>query len=117
MWETCKKRLTSCWMFSNLKHMTRLGEYLYDARAKQKKTLRQVAKEVGASPTLLSFIEHNKHVPNTLLLVRLAEALDCDPDFLCALVGKITPATEDTLASLAKDSPARFRKMINELRS
>lgn len=104
-------------MFSILKHMVMLGEYLYDARSKQNKTLRHLAKEVGVSPTLLSFIEHNKHVPNTLLLVRLAEVLTCDPDYLCGLAGKIAPGAEETLANLAKDSPARFRKMINSLRS
>jgi transcriptional regulator with XRE-family HTH domain len=97
--------------------MGTLGQELVAARTGQGKTLRGLAREAGISPALLSLIERDKHVPDKGLVVRLAALLNADGDYLCALVGRITPRAEEHLAQIARDDPEFFRTMVNRLRS
>jgi transcriptional regulator with XRE-family HTH domain len=97
--------------------METLGQHIVAARSRAHKTLRSLAKEAGISPALLSLIERNKHQPYKELVVRLAGLLNADADYLCALVGRITPAAEKHLAELAKGDPQFFRSMVSRLRS
>ncbi len=104
-------------LFSMIKRMSTLGRELVAARAGQHKTLRGLAKEAEISPALLSLIERDKHVPGMALVVRLAGLLNVDGDYLCALVGRITPAAEKHLAQIAREDPKFFRSMVDRLRS
>jgi len=97
--------------------MDKLGREIVAARAKQHKTLRGLAREAGISPALLSLIEHGKHVPDKALVVRLANLLNADSDYLCALIGQITPTAEKHLARIAEVDPSFFRSKVNRLRS
>lgn len=93
--------------------METLGQHVADARRKAHKTLRSLARDADVSPTLLSFIEHGKHEPSKELVVRLAGILGADPDYWCALLGKVTPEVEQKLAAIAKDNPVFYRNMLN----
>ena len=82
--------------------------------------MRALAKEIGVSASLLSLIEQGGHVPPRRLIVALAETLEGNPDEWCALVGRITPEAEETLAGLAKEEPhiyRSFRTLLERQRS
>lgn len=66
-----------------------LGDRLRMGRALKKKTLRQLASEVGRTAAYLSDIENDRRVPSEDVLSELASALELDVDDLMASAGKI----------------------------
>lgn len=66
-----------------------LGDRLRVGRALLKKTLRQLASEVGNTAAYLSDIENDRRVPSEDVLRALAKALELDVDDLMASAGKI----------------------------
>lgn len=66
-----------------------LGDRLRMGRALKKKTLRQLASEIGRTAAYLSDIENDRRVPSEDVLSELAAALELDPDDLLASAGKI----------------------------
>jgi len=96
--------------------MGTLGQAVYEARKRLRRTLHVLSGEIGVSPALLSLIEQDKHVPPNELIVKLAAALGGDADQWCGLAGKLTPDAQSKLAALAKDDPIFFRSMIKRKR-
>lgn len=76
-------------------------------------TLRDVAKKVRVTFTYLSKIENQKlsfgEFPSNELIVKLASALDADPDELLLLAEKIP----DAIRQRVLQRPDVFRKMAN----
>lgn len=66
-----------------------LGDRLRVGRALKRKTLRQLATEIGKTAAYLSDIENGRRVPSEEVLIALAGALDLDADELMAAAGKI----------------------------
>jgi transcriptional regulator with XRE-family HTH domain len=66
-----------------------LGDRLRVGRALKRKTLRQLASEIGKTASYLSDIENERRVPSEELLAALAVALDLALDDLMASAGKI----------------------------
>ena len=65
-----------------------LGEVIHDARARLKRSLRDVAKQLAITPSYLSDIENNRRVPSEEVLVKLAVVLHLDKDDLMARAGR-----------------------------
>ena len=78
-------------------------------------TLRGTARAADISPSLLSLVEQEKHIPSKKVLVRLAAVLDGDVDVWFGLAGKVTPAVEASLSQVAKEDPQFFRKMLGAM--
>jgi len=76
-------------------------------------SVRQVAGRIGVEPSYLSKVERG-HVPppSEATVVRLAEALDEDPDVLLALAGKVSSDLKDAI----RRRPALVAELIRELR-
>lgn len=66
-----------------------LGDRLRMGRALKKKTLRQLASEIGRTAAYLSDIENDRRVPSEDVLSELATSLELDVDDLLASAGKI----------------------------
>lgn len=66
-----------------------LGDRLRVGRALKRKTLRQLATDVGKTAAYLSDIENDRRVPSEDVLLTLARALDLNADDLMAAAGKI----------------------------
>jgi transcriptional regulator with XRE-family HTH domain len=66
-----------------------LGDRLRVGRALKRKTLRQLAIDVGKTAAYLSDIENGRRVPSEEVLISLGRALDLDADDLMAAAGKI----------------------------
>jgi transcriptional regulator with XRE-family HTH domain len=65
-----------------------LGEVIHDARARLKLSLRDVAKQLGITPSYMSDIENNRRVPSEEVLAKLAALLHLDKDDLMARAGR-----------------------------
>jgi transcriptional regulator with XRE-family HTH domain len=66
-----------------------LGDRLRVGRALKRKTLRQLATDVGKTAAYLSDIENDRRVPSEDVLFSLARELDLDANDLMAAAGKI----------------------------
>lgn len=89
-----------------------LARHIAGARQHSKKSLRSLASEVDCSPALLSLIEHGKHTPAPVLIVRLALALGENKDEWCGLAGRVAPDIEAALAKIATKEPSRYRTAL-----
>ncbi len=76
-----------------------------------RKTLRGTAAEAKISPSLLSLVVQDKHVPSRKVIVALATTLNSDRDHWCGLAGRISPEAEATLAKIASEQPEFFRNL------
>ena len=92
-----------------------LGQVVRLQRRKSRLTLRSAAANLDVSPSLLSLIEQDKHVPPADLITKLARMFGGDPDQWCGLAGTLTPGAEASLAEIAKEQPEYFRTMIRRI--
>jgi hypothetical protein len=60
-------------------------------------------------------IEQDQHIPPSDIIVRIAHRLETDPDFLCALAGKLSKTTERKLVTVARKDIKFFRQMIDRI--
>lgn len=92
-------------------HVRTLRERLQaeDSRYSQ----RQVALRLGVQPTYLSKVERGEVAPpSEATIVRLAQEIKEDPDFLLALAGKVS----SDLREVIRRRPALFAELLRELR-
>ena len=89
------------------------GTRIRELRQAKNLTLRDVAKKVRVTFTYLSKIENQKlsfgEFPSNELIIKLASALDADPDELLLLAEKIP----DAIRQRVLQRPDVFRKMAN----
>jgi transcriptional regulator with XRE-family HTH domain len=71
-----------------------LGEVLRGARVKLGLGLRELAKQLGITPSYLSDIEYDRRVPSEDVLSQLAKALNLELDHLMALAGRVGDTAE-----------------------
>ena len=87
------------------------GSRIRELRQAKKLTLRDVAKKIKVTFTYLSKIENQKlsfgEYPSDELIVRLARALDADPDDLLILAEKIP----DAIRKRVLQRPDVFRRL------
>lgn len=70
--------------------MTAFGQRLHYLRKQRKMSQRELAERVGVDFTYISRIEHGRtHAPSTLVICRIAQALEADVDELFNLSGKV----------------------------
>lgn len=60
----------------------KLSEMVKQRREERDITKAELAKLVGASPALITYIEDGTKIPSLALTVRLASALGCSLDYL-----------------------------------
>jgi transcriptional regulator with XRE-family HTH domain len=76
-------------------------------------SLRRVAERVGVEPSYLSKVERDiGSPPSEPTLVRIAAALEIDPDVLLALAGKVSSDLQEAI----RRRPALFAELIRELK-
>ncbi len=90
-----------------------IGEVIHDARAKMRRSLRDVTKGLDITPSYLSDIENNRRVPSEGVLAKLAKLLDLDYDDLMARAGRFG---EDAVRYMMKTPAAGvlFRRLAEE---
>lgn len=76
---------TSTWTF---------GERLREARAAQKKPIREVAEAVGISPSYYHDLENDRRVPTPWVIEAVCELLGLDAHVI-EITGKLTPQQWD----------------------
>jgi transcriptional regulator with XRE-family HTH domain len=103
---------------------SQVGRFIAAARKKQGVGLRELARNVGRSPSFLAMIEKNNPVPGVgeETLRRIAGALELDPDRLITLAGKtpedVVPSDQLEVAiyRLVKKLPTgRKRRLLTRL--
>ena len=82
-----------------------LGDYVREARQRANLRLRELAGELGITPSYLSDIENDRRVPSQEVLEGIARRLHLDLDELLARAGRLDPDTERYL----RRSPAAVR--------
>jgi transcriptional regulator with XRE-family HTH domain len=66
-----------------------IGKIVREKRKEQRKTQGELAKQVGISRVYIAGIETEKYNPSIKVLVRIADVLDIDLNFLKNNVGNI----------------------------
>ncbi|TVP79470.1 MAG: XRE family transcriptional regulator [Puniceicoccaceae bacterium] len=95
------------------------GQYIRAQRCRSdsawgERSLRRFAEHVGLEPSYLSKIERGIEAPpSEATILRIADALEEDPDVLLALAGKVSA---DLRAIICK-RPQLFSKLLRELKS
>lgn len=92
---------------------TTLGEHLRQARLGKDLGLRELAKELGITPSYLSDIESDRRVPSEEVLLAISERLELDFDELMARAARFGEDAERYL----KRHPAAaalFRKIADQ---
>jgi len=95
------------------------GQYIRAQRCQSdsawgERSLRRFAEAVGLEPSYLSKIERGIEAPpSETTILRIADALEEDPDVLLALAGKVSA---DLRAIICK-RPKLFSKLLRELKS
>ena len=59
-----------------------IGERIRVARARQRKTLRDVGREIGVTPQAVKKYEDDKSMPNSRAFVQLCRSLDVSAEWL-----------------------------------
>ncbi len=87
----------------------RFGEFVRSKRIEAGIGLRKMAKMIAVSPTYLSNIERNEFAPPTEDKVRaIARIIDCDPDKLLAMAGRVP----GDLADIIKRHPVEMSALL-----
>jgi transcriptional regulator with XRE-family HTH domain len=98
--------------------MPGFGEFLRSHRESRRRndpdfSLRKVAGRIGIQPSYLSKVERGEVAPpSEATIMRLAEALDLDPDALLAMAGKVST----DLKNVIQQRPQLFGELIRELK-
>jgi transcriptional regulator with XRE-family HTH domain len=92
----------------------KFGTRLRKLREEREMGLREFARSAGLSPTYVSRVENGKeNAPKKAeTIVKWAEALEVDPDYLLACAGVISPEVRDRM----QRSPRLFAKLVKLLR-
>lgn len=93
--------------------MTRFGDRIRELRKSKGYSLRELGPKIGVGFTYLSKVESGKldfgEFPSSALILRLAEALDADPDDLLLLARRIP----DSMADRILEQPELFRALAS----
>ncbi len=82
-----------------MKEKMEFGDYLRSLRAKENISLRSLSSAVGVDPAHFSRIEAGKILPSESLIVRLTRVLDCDPEEMLLLSGRLTKVMKKFVAN------------------
>jgi len=103
---------------------SKLGHFIRSAREARGVGLREMARRIGKSPTLLVMLEKNEEAPGVSeeTLRGIAEVLELSPDHLLTLAGKtpedVVPqdAVEVSIFRLVKSLPPEKKlKLLKDL--
>ena len=90
------------------------GAFIRQEREAKGITLRRFAEMVGVSPTYLSKVERDDFDPPTSeRVLRIAELLEIDPDFLLALASHVP----EDLAELFKSRPKSVAMLLRRVQN
>jgi transcriptional regulator with XRE-family HTH domain len=71
-----------------------LGDILREARLAKKLGLRELAREMGITPSYVSDIENDRRIPSEEVFRKLSTRLDLNADELLALAGRFSEEAE-----------------------
>ncbi len=71
-----------------------LGDRIRKIRIEQEKSLRQLAKDLGVTPSYLSDIENDRRIPAESVLVKISRVLNLDINELMSLAGRFGEKAE-----------------------
>lgn len=87
----------------------KFGAFVRREREAREIGLREMAKKIGVSPTYLSKVERDEFRPPTEDKVRaIAQIIECDPDELLALAGRMP----SDLADIIKRAPVEVSALL-----
>ena len=87
----------------------KFGAFIRRRREEREIGLREMAKLIGVSPTYLSKVERDEFAPPTEEKVRaIAAIIDCNPDELLALAGRVP----SDLADIIKRHPVEISALL-----
>jgi transcriptional regulator with XRE-family HTH domain len=87
----------------------RFGAFIRREREEREIGLREMAKKIGVSPTYLSKVERDEFTPPTEVKVRaIAQIIECDPDELLAMAGRVP----SDLADIIKRHPVEMSALL-----
>src|SRR5687768_8689396 len=87
----------------------KFGAFIRREREAREIGLREMAKKIGVSPTYLSKVERDEFTPPTEEKVRaIARIIECDPDELLALAGRVP----SDLADIIKQHPVEISALL-----
>lgn len=71
-----------------------LGDRIREARIKKDRTLRELAKELGVTPSYLSDIENDRRVPAESVIIKISQSIEIDFNELMSLAGRFGEKAE-----------------------
>lgn len=87
----------------------KFGAFVRREREAREIGLREMAKKIGVSPTYMSKVERDEFTPPTEDKVRaIAQIIECDPDELLALAGRMP----SDLADIIKRAPVEVSALL-----
>jgi transcriptional regulator with XRE-family HTH domain len=87
----------------------KFGAFIRREREGREIGLREMAKKIGVSPTYLSKIERDEFTPPAEDKVRaIAQIIECDPDQLLAMAGRVP----SDLADIIKRHPVEMSALL-----
>ena len=87
----------------------RFGAFIRREREAKEIGLREMAKKIGVSPTYLSKVERDEFAPPTEDKVRaIAKIIECDPDKLLAMAGRMP----SDLADIIRRHPVEMSALL-----
>jgi transcriptional regulator with XRE-family HTH domain len=87
----------------------KFGAFIRREREGREIGLREMAKKIGVSPTYLSKIERDEFTPPAEDKVRaIAQIIECDPDQLLAMAGRVP----SDLADIIKRRPVEMSALL-----
>lgn len=87
----------------------KFGAFIRREREAREIGLREMAKKIGVSPTYMSKVERDEFTPPTEDKVRaIAQILECDPDELLAMAGRVP----SDLADIIKRQPVEMSALL-----
>src|SRR5262249_41659017 len=89
--------------------IAKFGAFVRREREAREIGLREMAKMIGVSPTYLSKVERDESSPPAEDKVKaIAKIIECDPDDLLALAGRVST----DLADIIKKRPVRVAELL-----
>jgi HTH-type transcriptional regulator, competence development regulator len=86
------------------------GAFIRRERIAREIGLREMAKMIGVSPTYLSKVERDEFTPPTEEKVRaIARIIECDPDHLLAMAGRVSSDVTDIIKRQPTELSALLR--------